>query len=68
MRMGRRAAPRGREGCGWTPGGGGKKYRRQSEGGENEKKNRWRTHHRRVILQPGGDAYVSPPVRNTTRR
>ena len=25
------------------------------------KKNMWRTHHRRVILQPGGDAYVSPP-------
>ena len=26
------------------------------------------THHRRVILQPGGDANISPPVRNTTRR
>ena len=36
----------------------------EREGGENEK-NRWRTHHRRVILQSGGDAYVSPPVRNT---
>ena len=37
------------------------------ERGENEK-NRWRTHHRQVILQPGGDAYISPSVRNTTRR
>jgi len=48
--MGRRAAPRGREGCGRTPGGGGKKYRREREGEGRMKKNRWRTHHRRVIL------------------
>ena len=43
-----------------------KKYRREREG--RMKKNSWRTHHRRVILQPGGDVYVSPPVRNTTRQ
>ena len=30
----------------------------EREGGENEK-NRWRTHHRRVILQPGGDVVES---------
>ena len=37
--------------------GGGKKYLREREG--RMKKNRWRIHHRRVILQPGGDVVES---------
>ena len=37
-----------------------KKIAERERGGENEK-NRWRTHHRRVILQPGGDMLASPP-------
>ena len=45
-----------------------KKNTGEREGEGRMKKNRWITHHRRVILQPGGDAYVSPQVRNTTRR
>ena len=32
-----------------------KKYRREREGEGRMKKNRWTTHHRRIILQPGGD-------------
>ena len=56
-----------REGGLWADARGRRKKIPEREGGENEK-NRWRTHHRRVILQPGSDAYVSPPVRITNRR
>ena len=56
-----------REGGLWADARGTRKKIPEREGGENEK-NRWRTHHRRVILQSSSDAYVSPPVCNTTRQ
>ena len=80
--LGRRRHGRARE-VEWELGGGrhheggravgGRQGEEEKNTGEREgegrmKKNRWRTHHRRVILQSGGDAYVSPPVRNMTRR
>ena len=49
-----------REGGLWADAKGRRKKIPKREGGENEK-NRWRTHHRRVILQPGGDMLASPP-------
>ena len=55
-----------REGGLWADTRGRRKKILEREGGENEKK--WRTHHRRVILQPGGDVNISPPGRITNRR